>query len=258
MFLGISTFSRWKKTSLEHLKQQGTKVLVASVLLGIVLPLVLTMQVDWGAMVAVALALWIVFCIGRDIWDKTSNRTSRFVAFRGLSLGYLGMQLAHFGFAVIICGVCLTSHYSVEEDVRMAPGESMTIGSYEFRFDGVVERPGPNYDAASATIQVRKNGADYMTMHPEKRTYHARGDTQTEADIDVGFFRDLFTALGDPRGDGAWTVRIHLKPFVFWIWFGAFLMAAGGVTATLDRRYRSKRVSVDATLPAGGGVAANA
>jgi cytochrome c-type biogenesis protein CcmF len=258
IFLGLSTFSRWKKTSLEHLKQQGTKVVIASVLLGIVLPLVLTMQVDWGAMVALALALWIVFCIARDLWDKTSNRASRVAAFRGLSLGYLGMQLAHFGFAVIILGVCLTSHYSVEKDERMAPGESITIGAYEFRFDGVVERPDSNFNAVSATIQVRKNGADYMTMHPEKRTYYARGDTQTEADIDVGFFRDLFTALGDPRGDGSWTVRIHLKPFVFWIWFGAFLMAAGGVTAILDRRYRSKRVSVEETASAGGGVAASA
>ena len=85
-------------------------------------------------------------------------------------------------------------------------------------------------------------------MHPEKRTYTARGDTQTEADIQVGFFRDLFTALGDDRGDGSWVVRIHYKPFVFWIWFGAILMAMGGVIAILDRRYRSKRVTAAAVV----------
>jgi cytochrome c-type biogenesis protein CcmF len=37
-------------------------------------------------------------------------------------------------------------------------------------------------------------------------------------------------------------VRIHYKPFVFWIWFGAFLMSGGGVLAVLDRRYRRQRV----------------
>ena len=49
-------------------------------------------------------------------------------------------------------------------------------------------------------------------------------------------------ALGDPRGDGAWVVRVHVKPFVFWIWLGAFLMAAGGALAVMDKRYRHKPV----------------
>jgi cytochrome c-type biogenesis protein CcmF len=38
---------------------------------------------------------------------------------------------------------------------------------------------------------------------------------------------------------GAWTVRIHVKPFVRWIWFGCLMMAFGGVLATTDRRYRA-------------------
>jgi cytochrome c-type biogenesis protein CcmF len=252
-FLGISTFSRWKKTSLQHLKEQVGKVLLASIALGIVIPLLVTREVNFGAMLALILALWIVFCIVKDLLDKTANKQSRVAGLRSLSLSYYGMQLAHFGFAVIICGVCLTSNYSIEQDVRMAPGDSVTEGAYEFIFDGVVERQGPNYVANSATIRVLKNGAEYMTMHPEKRSYLASGAVQTEADIQVGFFRDLFTALGDPRGEGAWVVRIHYKPFVFWIWFGAFLMAAGGVTAILDRRYRARRVTAVETVPATAG-----
>ena len=88
-------------------------------------------------------------------------------------------------------------------------------------------------------------------MHPEKRIYHARGDVQTEADIQIGLFRDLFTALGDPRGDDAWVVRIHVKPFVIWIWMGAFIMALGGITAILDKRYRSKKLVNSPVLEAG-------
>ena len=248
LFLGVATFSRWKKTSLRHLLQHGAKLALASVALGVVLPLLVTGGVNLSAMVALMLALWIVSSIGRDLWDKTANKASRVAGLRSLSLGYYGMQLAHFGVAVIICGICLTSQYSVEQDVRMSPGQSITIGDYEFVFEGVTERSGPNYVADSGTIRVLRDGEDYLTLHPEKRRYLARGDVQTEADIQVGFFRDLFTALGDPRGDGAWVVRIHYKPFVFWIWFGAFLMACGGVIAVLDKRYRVKR-TVAATQP---------
>ena len=243
LFLGISTFSRWKKTSVQHLVGNLKLVLVAAVSLGIVLPLAVTGGINPSAMLALALALWIVFGIAKDLYEKTSNKVSRWQSLLSLGRSYYGMQLAHFGMSVIIVGVCLTSHYSIEQDVRMAPGESITITDYTFTFGGVVERPGPNYTAQSATVDVTRDGKPYLTLHPEKRMYHARGDVQTEADIQVGFFRDLFTALGDPRGDdGAWVVRLHVKPFVFWIWLGAFLMAAGGALAVLDKRYRHKPV----------------
>ena len=62
----------------------------------------------------------------------------------------------------------------------------------------------------------------------------------TEAGIDPGLTRDLYAALGEPLGEGAWSVRLHYKPFVRWIWLGAILMAFGGVLAATDRRYRRR------------------
>ncbi len=62
----------------------------------------------------------------------------------------------------------------------------------------------------------------------------------TEAGIDPGFTRDLYVALGEPLENGAWAVRVHIKPFVRWIWLGSLLMALGGVLAASDRRYRVK------------------
>ncbi len=40
------------------------------------------------------------------------------------------------------------------------------------------------------------------------------------------FTRDLFVALGEPLEDGAWAVRVHIKPFVRWIWFGRLIDGA--------------------------------
>ena len=65
----------------------------------------------------------------------------------------------------------------------------------------------------------------------------------TEAAIDSGFTRDLYVALGEPVEDsktGAWSVRIYVKPFIDWIWFGCLFMAFGGVLAMADKRYRLK------------------
>ena len=63
----------------------------------------------------------------------------------------------------------------------------------------------------------------------------------TEADIDPGIFRDLYVALGEPVGDSAWAVRVHVKPFVRWIWIGGLFVALGGAMAVTDKRYRSAR-----------------
>jgi cytochrome c-type biogenesis protein CcmF len=73
----------------------------------------------------------------------------------------------------------------------------------------------------------------------------------TEAAIKPGFTRDVFVALGDPVDGGAWAVRMQYKPLVRWVWFGALLMAFGGVLAVGDRRYRKLAARDAAPLPAG-------
>ena len=80
------------------------------------------------------------------------------------------------------------------------------------------------------------------TLKPEKRIYNASGQTMTIAAIDTGVLGDRYVSLGEPLApddaNGAWSVRVYLKPFIDWIWIGAFLMALGGFIAVADRRYR--------------------
>ena len=54
---------------------------------------------------------------------------------------------------------------------------------------------------------------------------------------------------------GAWIVRVYVKPFVDWIWGGCLLMAFGGLLAASDRRYRAK-VKSEQTVSAAVGAGA--
>ena len=67
------------------------------------------------------------------------------------------------------------------------------------------------------------------------------GQVMTEAAIRPGVVRDVYVALGESLGGGAWAVRVHIKPFVRWIWAGAVLMALGGFVTATDRRFRNQR-----------------
>lgn len=155
-------------------------------------------------------------------------------------LEMLGMLLGHVGVGVFIAGAILTRTLSIEQDVRMAPGETVRVGAYDFRFDGVGETQGPNWLAQQGTVAVSKDGAPIVVLHPQKRTY-PRGQVQTEAAIEPGLFRDLYVSLGDPLGGGAWAVRVYDKPFVRWIWGGGLLIALGGFFAAGDKRFRLRR-----------------
>ncbi len=120
----------------------------------------------------------------------------------------------------------------------MLPGQSTELGGYVFRFEGVRQVQGPNYQASEGEFRIFRNGRLVTTLHSQKRTYLVRNMPMTEAGIDPGFTRDLYVSLGDPLDNGAWTLRVYHKPFVRWIWLGAIFMAFGGLLATLDRRYR--------------------
>ena len=164
---------------------------------------------------------------------------------------YYGMLLAHFGVSVFIVGVTMVSSFSTESDVRMEPGETASAGGYSFKLDRIEPVKGPNYTASRATLTVSLDGKPVSTLTPERRVYTVTRTPMTEVAIDRGIGRDLYVALGEPVSATAWSIRVHHKPFVNWIWGGCVLMALGGVLAVLDRRYRTSRVRSTSASTAG-------
>ena len=76
---------------------------------------------------------------------------------------------------------------------------------------------------------------------PEKRFYIPRGMPISETAIEPGFFRDLYIALGTPISENNWSVRIYIKPFIRWIWFGGLLMAFGAFVSAIGGFKRAKQ-----------------
>ena len=183
----------------------------------------------------ILMAAWIVFTGSHAFWLRLKATRGGFFA---LPRTFLGMHVAHLGVAIFIVGVTLVGGYEQERDVRMEVGDSVEMGRYTFRFDGVEERTGPNYQARVGSVIVAKDGEGFVRMRPEKRIYNARGMPMTEAAIRSNPLHDLYVSLGEPLENGAWSVRIYYKPFVTWIWFGCATMAVGGALSLSDRRYR--------------------
>ncbi|EZH78996.1 heme lyase CcmF/NrfE family subunit [Ectopseudomonas composti] len=236
--IAVGVLVRWKDTPLSWLGRMLAPVLIASVVLALIATFVHG-DFHWAVLAVCLLAFWVVLAGARDILDKTRHK-GLIKGLPSLTRSYWGMQMAHLGFAVCALGVVLTSLGSYERDLRMAPGESVELAGYRFQFDGAVHHEGPNFISDKGTVRVFDGERQIKVLHPEKRLYTVQQSTMTEAGIDAGFTRDLFVALGEPLEQGAWAVRIHIKPFVRWIWLGGLLMAFGGFLAAADKRYRIK------------------
>ena len=137
------------------------------------------------------------------------------------------MLVAHFGVAVFLVGVTLVRGYETQKDVRMQVGDQVELAGYTFTLAGLDRIRGPNYDATRGRIEVVRNGRAVASLHPEKRFYRVQQMPMTEADMDSELTRDLYVALGEAVGEGAWVVSLYHKPFVDWIWGGCILMALG-------------------------------
>ena len=221
-FLALVPVARWKHTP-PTLFKQAAWIGAGALALGVLLPLVVAGELALGAVAAVALGLWVAAAHGAQLWRQRG-------AWRR---PLLGMALAHFGFAVSLVGVGVSSAFTVEQDVRLAVGDEVTVRGTTWRFAALRQVEGPNYLADQGEFTT-DSGARLLA---EKRRYDVGGQVMTEAGIAPGFWQDLFVALGEPLPDGAWGARISHKPLVRWIWLGALLAAFGGVLAATDRRY---------------------
>ncbi|MBK9703765.1 MAG: heme lyase CcmF/NrfE family subunit [Betaproteobacteria bacterium] len=237
--MGIGPIAKWKDAKLPDLWLRLRWALAVSVVTALLVPLIAG---KWTPMKSfgLLLAFWIVATTVVNVLDRLRGVRSGVLAqLSRQPRSYWGMILAHLGVAVFIVGVTLVKGYETERDVKMAVGDTVTVGAHTFRFDGVTERNGPNYRATRGTFNVSRDGRHVEVMHPEKRIYNAGGMPMTEAAIDSSPIGDLYVSLGDPIGDGSWSVRVYSKPFVTWIWCGCLVMALGGFIALTDRRYRT-------------------
>lgn len=238
--VGLGMLLRWKKDSIQALAVRVRWLIVGCVLGGLLLPLLMPFY-SWAAVLGLTLALWTVAITGLALVDRVGVQGFSWQRLASIPSGFYGMILAHTGIAVFVIGITLTSVYSVEKDIRLAPEESVDMSGYLFQFHGVKETEGVNYIAEQAFVTVSHNGQQVAQLEPQKRVYKVQTMPMTEAAIDAGLFRDLFVAIGEPLGkNGAWSLRIYYKSFIRWIWLGAIFMAVGGLCAACDKRYRLK------------------
>lgn len=236
--LGIGPLVKWRRDQVSAIRTPVIIALIMMVVLGFGLPYLLHDRITATSVLGVMMASIIVILSLYELHQRATHRHSFLAGVFKLSSSHWGMVLAHVGVAMTVFGIAFSQNYSVEKNVRMNVGDTVSLQGYDFTFKGIKITDGANYQGGTAEIEISRQGQYESTLNAEKRFYNVSKMGMTEAAIDWGFRRDLYAALGEKLEDGSWGVRLYYKPFVRWIWIGGLFMVFGGLLCMFDKRYR--------------------
>jgi cytochrome c-type biogenesis protein CcmF len=231
----------WKRGDLAGAAQR-LGVAMAAALAATALALVATGAEGVLAALGLGLGVWLISGSLVDLAERVRlfriPAAASFSRLVGLPRSAFGTVLAHAGMGLTVLGIVCTSAWQTEAIVALRPGETVEVGGYTLRFQGIAPSTGPNFREDRAQFVVSRGGAEAFRLAPAKRFYAARQMATTEAAIETIGFSQLYISLGDQTADGAVAVRASWKPLVTLIWLGALVMAAGGALSLSDRRLR--------------------
>ena len=234
LVMAIGGFLRWKKDRADRLVDATIHTAFVAAMIALIVYL---SNDNLSVVLAVFLFAWVLL-------HSLLLLAQRVIKKSKMSGAFLGMVLAHIGIGVFLLGATVTTQYGVEKDIKMTLNQTVEIEGYGFTFKGVEDFSGQNYTGHKGVVEVAYEGEKVDTLAPEKRQY-TTGMPMTEAAIDPSFYRDIYVALGEDLGNGAWSLRLYYKPLIRWIWLGGLLITLGALLAAFDRRYWLKvRTSV--------------
>jgi cytochrome c-type biogenesis protein CcmF len=230
LIMGAGALLRWRR---DRLSELGRRLLVPLVILAVSAGAVLALAPGIGILPLLGLVL--AFGVGAaslaPLWKRNLRRTPLFV---------WGMVVSHLGIAVSLAGMACEAAFTKEVLVAARPGETVRVGPYAVRFDGVDPVAGPNWSAIEAKLTASRAGRAFV-LRPQARMFASPATETSEADIATRLDGQLYTVVGKEDEGGRWQLRLWWKPFVTLIWFGGGLVALGGLLALVGRVRRSGR-----------------
>jgi len=195
------------------------------------------------SVVLAGLAIYTIIGAFTDLATRIFGRatllkgTQAFTHALGLPRSAYGTALAHAGIGLSLLGLAATG-WGAQKIMAMKPGDVARVGPYDVVLESIGPQSGPNYTATVAHMAIRSGGTEVAGIDPAVRFYPTRQMSRSEAGIKTIDFGQVY--VGISKGDTAGSVdaRLYWKPLVSLIWFGAIVMACGGLCSLSDRRLR--------------------
>jgi cytochrome c-type biogenesis protein CcmF len=232
LLMGFAPHMKWVKQPVLALWNKLRLPFICSLLAGCILPMLFGFAFRWTASIGIFFGIWIIVATLQYVYTlwKTLHK---------VPVQYWAMIVAHLGIAVLALGITVNKSYSEERQIKVAPGETVTLAGYAFTLKSLATTPGVNFKSITATFSVQKKQQTPQVLSAEQRIYLSHEQSLSKPGILANGWRDLYLALGSALPDGSWSIRIYYKPLVRWIWFGGFMLLIGGLLSLLSLQKKS-------------------
>jgi len=157
-----------------------------------------------------------------------------------------GGYIVHLGMLLLLVGVTASSIFSTQRLVTLHPGDSVRLGAYAVRFDGLQQsiRNGAGGSlVVAARLRIFNGGRDLGALEARRNLFLAGQESTTDVALRSTPRDDLYVTLTGWTISGDATLRLLVNPLVMWIWAGGLVLTAGAIITMLPER-RSLRVPV--------------
>ncbi|MDA0263564.1 MAG: cytochrome c biogenesis protein CcsA [Chloroflexi bacterium] len=161
-----------------------------------------------------------------------------------------GGYIVHLSVVMVTLGIVGASFFSIQKDVVLNPGESVSISDYELVYLGSVETPKGNRTEFASTVQIFRGGDLLETIQTKRAFYPSFNMASTNAAIRSTPVEDLYIVPSENMPDGSVGFRILVNPLIWWMWVAGPVMVIGTVIALWPQT-----VPVPARAPSPGRVA---
>jgi cytochrome c-type biogenesis protein CcmF len=242
--MGVGPLIAWRRASTESLRRNFLKPVLA----GVAAAAVLRALGIGNALVLLCIGL-VVFVSGTmalDFWRAARARRRTGDGWAAATGGLLVRQnrryggfVVHLGILVVALGVAGSQAWSLQTEATLARGETVELGGYRVRFDGLAASEESNHFKVTGTFSVAHGTGSSDVLQPAKKFYPREQTPIAYVDYRLGLIEDVYLVLGDFARDGSQaTIKVQVNRMVSWLWLGGVVLTLGAALAVLPDRQR--------------------
>ncbi|MBK7860222.1 MAG: heme lyase CcmF/NrfE family subunit [Archangiaceae bacterium] len=152
-----------------------------------------------------------------------------------------GGYVVHMGIVIIMVAIAASSSFKVHASGTLKPGETLQVGAYQVRFDGLSSGTEPHRKWTSANLTiVHPDGKEvaYAGGHGPRMNYYERQtDPVGSPLVHELVWRDVYVSLlAYDAKEGSASFNAWVFPLVGWIWYAIPILVAGSLISLWPRR----------------------
>ncbi len=178
--------------------------------------------------------------------EQKESLVTAFVVSASRARRRFGGYVVHLGVVAVIVAVAASSAFKVHATRTLAVGESMDVGDYRVRFDGLSQGKEPHKEWIGANLTVLEPGGKewqhHATQAPRMNYYERSTDPIGSPMVQEMVWRDVYVSLLSYDGKAKTaSFNAWVFPLVGWIWYAIPFFVLGTLIALWPQRKTAPR-----------------